>query len=82
MWHIKADNGDYSVDITVNVYKNNPLYLGGLTYMVNEQVSEFSGEIKSKDTTYVLNTQGFSEYTRFSIFDLFLLDIFSLSYMF
>jgi hypothetical protein len=72
VWHIKADNGKYLADITVNVNKNNPLYLGGLTYMVNEQVSEFSGEIKSKDATYVFNAQGFSEYTRFSIFDFFL----------
>ena len=30
-WNIKADNGDYTADITVNVYKNNPLFLGGLT---------------------------------------------------
>jgi hypothetical protein len=71
-WNIKADNGEYTADITVNVYKNNPLFLGGLTYMVNEQVSRFNGEIKSKDTTYIFNTQGFSEYTKFSIFDLFL----------
>lgn len=71
-WYIKADNGEYTADITVNVYKNNPLYLGGLTYLVNEQISSFNGEIKSKDNTYSFNTRGFSEYTRFSIFDLFL----------
>jgi len=71
-WNIKANNGEYTADITVNVYKNNPLFLGGLTYMVNEQVSRFMGEIKSKNTTYIFNTLGFSEYTRFSIFDLFL----------
>lgn len=71
-WHIKANNGEYTVDLNIYANKNKPLFLGGKTYLVNEQVSRFKGEIKSKDTTYNFDTKGFSEYTKFSIFDLFL----------
>jgi hypothetical protein len=70
-WHIQTDNGEYTADIKINVNKNKPLYMGGATYLVNEQVSRFKVEIKSNDNTYNFETIDFSEYTRFSIFDLF-----------
>lgn len=69
--HIHMDNGEYTADIIINVYKTQPLYLGGKTYLVNEQVSRYKGEIKSKDNTYNFETIGFSEYTLFRILDLF-----------
>jgi len=70
IWHIQADNEEDTVDFTINTYKNSPLYLGSRTYLVNEQVSQFTGEIKNKDATYSFNMKGFSEYTKFRIFDL------------
>jgi hypothetical protein len=70
-WHILADNGDYIANFNINVYKTQPLYLGGKTRLVNEQVSRFKGNIKSKDNLYTFETIGFSEYTKFRIFDLF-----------
>jgi hypothetical protein len=70
-WYIHMDNGEYTADITINVYKTQPLYLGGKTYLVNEQVSRYNCEIKNKDTTYTFETMGFSEYTLFRFLDLF-----------
>ena len=70
-WHIHMDNGEYTADFNISVYKTQPLYLGGKTYLVNEQVSRYKGEIKSKDTTYTFETMGFSEYTLFRLLDLF-----------
>ena len=70
-WHIQMDNGEYTIDLNINVYKTQPLYLGGRTYFVNEQVSIYKGEIKNKDATYTFETMGFSEYTLFRLLDLF-----------
>ena len=71
VWHIHMKNGEYSIDFNISIDKTQPLYLGGKTYLVNEQVSKYKGEIKSKVTIYNFETVGFSEYTRFRIFDLF-----------
>ena len=64
-------NGEYTIDFNISVYKTQPLYLGGRTYFVNEQVSRYKGEIKTKDTTYTFETMGFTEYTLFRLLDLF-----------
>jgi hypothetical protein len=70
-WHIHADNGEYIADFEINIYKTQPLFLGGKTYLVNEQVSLFKADIKNNNNNYNFDTLGFSEYTRFRIFDLF-----------
>lgn len=70
-WHIRADNGEYIADFTISINKNLPLYLGGRTRLVNEQVSTFKGVLKKEgNIVYTFNTTGFSEYTKFRIMDL------------
>ena len=68
---ISDHNTEYEVTLKIDVNKNQPLYIGGATHVVNEQVSKFKGVLKGKNITYTFDNIGFSEYTKFRIRDLF-----------
>ncbi len=67
-YDIEADNGDYRLDLGINVLKNVPLRVDYPrpmpSYVVFEQVSRFNGSLKSKKgESYSFDRMGFSEYT-------------------
>ncbi|MFB3764203.1 MAG: hypothetical protein ACE14P_03035 [Methanotrichaceae archaeon] len=67
-YKVEADNGEYKLDLMINVLKNMPLpvnYPAPIpSYIIFEQVSKFSGSLKpKKGTTYSFDRMGFSEYT-------------------
>jgi len=68
---ISDNNTEYDVSLNIDVNKNKPIYIGGATHIVNEQVSKFRGVLKGQNITYAFDNTGFSEYTKFRIRDLF-----------
>lgn len=67
-YKVEADNGDYRLNLTINVLKNVPLpvyYPKPIpSYIVFEQVSQFNGSLKpKKGVSYSFDKVGFSEYT-------------------
>ena len=67
-YKVEADNGDYMLNLTINVLKNVPLLVDYPkpmpSYIVFEQVSRFSGSLKPRNGAgYSFDRMGFSEYT-------------------
>lgn len=67
-YNVEADNGDYILNLRIDVLKNTPLpvyYPKPMpSYLVFEQISMFNGSLKSeKGTSYSFDRMGFSEYT-------------------
>jgi hypothetical protein len=66
-YQLKADNGDYQLEVNMSVLKNVPLILNYRkpipSFVIFEQYSRFTGVLKSKGiTNYRFDQNGFSEY--------------------
>lgn len=67
-YKISADNGDYKLNLTIDVLKDVPLPAyypkPAPSYIIFEQVSQFNGSLKPKNGAgYSFSKMGFSEYT-------------------
>jgi hypothetical protein len=65
-WRLWASNEESRINLTMEVKKNLPLYLGGIgaPYIINEGVSRFNGDLTLADKSCNFDIRGFSEYTQ------------------
>lgn len=67
-YRVKADNGDWKLDLNISVEKNLPLVSPypwpQVSYVIFEQVSNFEGRLRSRGgAEYQFEERGFSEYS-------------------
>jgi hypothetical protein len=73
---VEADNGQYKLEMDTRVLNNAPIsvdYPNPVpSYVIFEQLSQFKGVLKSKDSAdYIFNQKGFARYTTYRLHPIF-----------